>query len=90
VDRVYFDTTAAVDIIDPELKRRIRVSKSGSHSTVVWNPWIEKSKRMPDFGDEEYPQMVCVEAGHVARNQSTPPSEGDFSCPWGTSGRGFN
>jgi len=71
VDRVYFDTTAAVDIIDPELKRRIHVSKSGSHSTVVWNPWIEKSKRMPDFGDGEYPQMLCVESGNVARNRIT-------------------
>ncbi len=71
VDRVYFDTTAAVDIIDPELKRRIHVSKSGSQSTVVWNPWIEKSKRMPDFGDEEYPSMVCVESGNVGMNRIT-------------------
>ncbi len=69
VDRVYYNTTAAVDIIDPELKRRIHVSKSGSHSTVVWNPWVEKSKRMPDFGDGEYPQMLCVESGNVAMNR---------------------
>ncbi|MEO5711929.1 MAG: D-hexose-6-phosphate mutarotase [Luteolibacter sp.] len=71
VDRVYFDTTSAVDIIDPELKRRIHVSKTGSHSTVVWNPWIEKSKRMADFGDVEYLKMVCVESGNVATNSIT-------------------
>jgi len=71
VDRVYYDTTAAVDIIDSELKRKIRVSKSGSHSTVVWNPWIEKSKRMEDFGNEEYLKMVCVESGNVATNRIT-------------------
>lgn len=30
------------------LGRRIRVSKRGSNSYVVWNPWIEKSAK---FGD---------------------------------------
>ncbi|SAM05637.1 hypothetical protein [Absidia glauca] len=34
---------------------------------VVWNPWIEKAKGMGDFGDEEYHEMVCVEAGSVAQ-----------------------
>ncbi len=64
-DRIYQETDATVDIIDPALKRVIHVRKSGSLSTVVWNPWIEKSKRMPDFGDEEYLEMVCVESGNV-------------------------
>jgi D-hexose-6-phosphate mutarotase len=71
VDRVYFDTTATVEIVDPGLKRTIRVEKSGSNSTVVWNPWIGKSQRMADFGDDEYLQMVCVESGNIAENQVT-------------------
>ena len=76
VDRVYQDTTAAVEILDPGFKRRIRVEKSGSQSTVVWNPWIDKSQRMPDFGDDEYLQMVCVESGNVAKNRiALPPGE---------------
>ncbi len=74
VDRVYLDTTAAVEIEDPGFGRRIRIEKSGSNATVVWNPWIEKSSRMPDFGDEEYLHMVCVESGNVAKNQTTLPS----------------
>jgi dihydroxy-acid dehydratase/glucose-6-phosphate 1-epimerase len=29
---------------------------------------------MPDFGDEEYERMVCVESGNVASNSiSLPP-----------------
>ncbi len=71
VDRVFIDTTATVEITDPTLARIIRVEKSGSHSTVVWNPWIEKSRAMPDFGDEEYLQMLCVESGNVATNKIT-------------------
>ncbi|GAA5130117.1 D-hexose-6-phosphate mutarotase [Luteolibacter yonseiensis] len=71
VDRIYQDTTATVDIHDPSLGRTIHVAKSGSNSTVVWNPWIDKSIRMPDFGDEEYLQMLCVESGNIAKNQIT-------------------
>ena len=71
VDRVYFDTTAAVEIIDTQLRRKILVTKSGSNSTVVWNPWIAKSQRMPDFGDDEYLRMVCVESGNVADDRMT-------------------
>ena len=70
-DRVYQDTAATVEIIDPALRRSISVRKSGSKSTVVWNPWIEKSQRMPDFGDDEYPHMVCVESGNVKENAIT-------------------
>lgn len=34
--------------------------------TVIWNPWVEQSKDLSDFGDDEFPNMVCVEAGHVS------------------------
>jgi len=60
-----------VEIIDPALGRTIHVRKSGSMSTVVWNPWIEKSRRMPDFGDDEFPHMVCVESGNVREHAIT-------------------
>ncbi len=70
-DRIYQDTAATIEIHDPELRRIIRIHKSGSNSTVVWNPWIDKSKRMPDFGDDEYLHMVCVESGNVKENSIT-------------------
>ena len=69
VDRLYQDTSTTVTIHDPGFKRRITVEKSGSQSTVVWNPWIAKAKRMPDFGDEEYQKMVCVESGIITPNE---------------------
>ena len=74
VDRIYQNTTGTVEICDPRLGRRICVEKQGSASTVVWNPWIAKSRQMPDFGDEEYERMVCVESGNVGANSiSLPP-----------------
>src|SRR4051812_4361453 len=45
-DCVYMDTTSSTIIQDPSLSRKITVEKSGSHTTVVWNPWINKAKAM--------------------------------------------
>jgi D-hexose-6-phosphate mutarotase len=69
VDRTYLDTAAAVEIVDQKLQRRIRIEKENSLSTVVWNPWTAKSQQMPDIGNEEYKQMVCVESGNVGKNR---------------------
>lgn len=44
----------------------MRIQKYNFPDTVVWNPWIEQAKEIPDFGDDEYPNMVCVESGHVS------------------------
>jgi glucose-6-phosphate 1-epimerase len=64
-DRIYLDTTAECVIDDPSLKRKIFVKKLGSDTTVLWNPWIAKSKAMPDFGDDEWPGMLCIETCNV-------------------------
>lgn len=68
VDRIYLDSAADCVIDDPDLKRRIRVSKSGSRSTVVWNPWIDKAAKMADFGTDGYLKMLCVESTNAAED----------------------
>jgi D-hexose-6-phosphate mutarotase len=73
-DRVYLDTPAPVEIHDSRLQRRIRIEKTGALSTVIWNPWIEKARQMPDFGDDEYLHMLCVESGNVSENRLTLPA----------------
>jgi D-hexose-6-phosphate mutarotase len=67
-NRLYLDTTGTVEIRDENLAREIRVEKSGSHSTVVWNPWT--TQKLPDdFDPAEHKQMVCVESGNVKQNK---------------------
>ncbi len=73
VDRVYLNTPATVEIQDPKLGRTIAVEKSGSQSTVIWNPWADKARAMADFGDDEYKEMLCVESGNVGENKITLP-----------------
>jgi glucose-6-phosphate 1-epimerase len=63
--RVYLGTRTACVLDDPAAGRRLFVEKWGSDATVVWNPWVAKAKAMPDFGDEEWPQMLCIETANV-------------------------
>jgi D-hexose-6-phosphate mutarotase len=71
VDRIYLDTKGPVEILDPRIGRRIRIAKENSSSTVVWNPWVARAQQMPDFGNDEYSKMVCVESGNVGPNELT-------------------
>lgn len=72
VDRIYFagakpgNPVRPAVIMDDTLGRRIEISSEGSQSSVVWNPWIDKSKRMSDFPDDGYLTMVCVETANAA------------------------
>ncbi len=74
VNSIYLNTPAPVEIHDSKLQRRIRIEKSGSLSTVVWNPWADQAQEVPDFGNEEYKDMLCVEAGNVGENKITLPA----------------
>lgn len=65
-DFIYVDTADEITVEAPAMSRRIRIQRGGSRSAVVWNPWIDKSKALADFGDEEYPQTLCVEAANAA------------------------
>ena len=68
-DRVYLNTTADCMIEDTGLNRQIRVSKSGSQSTVVWTPWADKAEQMGDMGaPDEWRTMVCVETANALEN----------------------
>jgi glucose-6-phosphate 1-epimerase len=63
-DRVYDQATAVV-VSDPVLRRRLLITSEGAASTVVWNPWVAKAAAMPDFGDNEWTSMLCIESGNV-------------------------
>jgi glucose-6-phosphate 1-epimerase len=70
VDRLYASDATLV-VRDPALAREIIVEKAGSLATVVWNPWIEKSKRLADLPDEAYPDFLCIEAANAGEDVVT-------------------
>ena len=69
-DRVY-DSAATCQIVDPGLKRTIRVEKEHSASTVIWNPWAERAAQMADLGGAAWPGMLCVESANVGKSKIT-------------------
>jgi len=66
VDRVYLDT--ADDVVIDDSQRKIIITKEGSHSTVVWNPWKTVADKMGDLGEDGYLKMVCVESANAAED----------------------
>jgi glucose-6-phosphate 1-epimerase len=67
-DQVHLNTQAVCTVSDTVWNRRILVEKSGSNSTVIWNPWIEKTNGMSDMPAEGWRQMLCVETANAADN----------------------
>jgi len=67
-DQVHLSVQNACTISDPVWERRIVIEKSGSNSTVIWNPWSEKSQGMSDMPPDGWKQMLCVETANAADN----------------------
>ncbi|KAI5693045.1 hypothetical protein M8J76_006474 [Diaphorina citri] len=63
-DRIYQNTCQEHVVTNVVSGRKMRLQKYNFPDTVIWNPW-DTGRDMKDFGDDEYPNMICVEAGHV-------------------------
>ena len=66
VDRIYTHTPPIMQIVDAAWQRNIQIQATGSHSTVVWNPWVEIAKKSADLNDGDYQKFVCVETANAA------------------------
>lgn len=61
VDSIY-DSSNSLLLVDDLSGRTLLIEKSGSPSTVVWNPWVEKSAALKDLPDDGYLKFCCIEA----------------------------
>lgn len=67
-DMVYTQAPETQRIITPD--GIIEVGRENSSSCVLWNPWIDKSKRLSNFADDEYHTMLCLEAANVMNDSA--------------------
>jgi glucose-6-phosphate 1-epimerase len=65
-DRVFLGTRGRCIVEDRVLARRLLVDKTGSATTVVWNPWSTKASGIADLEPDEWRRMVCVETANAA------------------------
>ena len=68
IDRVY-QSVANVAIVDPGLGRTIHIEKSGSGSTVGWNPWTPHPERHLPMAPGEWQHMLCVETANALADE---------------------
>jgi glucose-6-phosphate 1-epimerase len=61
LDSIY-DSSSNVLLVDDLSGRTLLIEKTGSPSTVVWNPWIEKSAALKDLPNDGYQKFCCIEA----------------------------
>ncbi len=66
VDRIYTDVPAVLAINDVARPRAVQIESSGNKTSVVWNPWRDKTANMADLDDEAYQHFVCVETANAA------------------------
>jgi D-hexose-6-phosphate mutarotase len=77
--KVFLNTLKDCLIVDRLLGRTIRIEKSKSQSTVVWNPWLETGSKMNDLGPIAWQEMVCVESANALDNFVTLEPKGQHT-----------
>jgi len=76
VDRIHtfshsnFSEQQDIEIFAKEPAQNIaKLMQCGHDSTVVWNPWQEKSVSMKDMDDDGFKTMLCVEAANTQNTE---------------------
>ena len=66
IDRVYQEVGGNIILVDKN--KKIKIENEGSSSVVVWNPWIEKTKKMSAMSSDAYKSFVCIESANAFDN----------------------
>ncbi|OEY98154.1 D-hexose-6-phosphate mutarotase [Acinetobacter qingfengensis] len=64
-DRIYPVACGQYQILDQDTV--ITIDSLQAKSSVVWNPWIEKTKRLNDVAEDAWQKFVCVECGQIGQ-----------------------
>jgi glucose-6-phosphate 1-epimerase len=70
-DRVYLNTVGTCILHDTGNKRRLTLAKTGSNTTVVWNPWESGALKLPDLDPTEWHEFIAIETVNAAANTIT-------------------
>lgn len=73
IDRVYFGLTKPLRVNTDN--GNISIEQSGFSDAVVWNPGPEAASQMVDMANDEWLQMLCIEAAQIDKPVILKPGE---------------
>lgn len=78
VDRLYFNGSNPIRLLDEGWARQLEISCAESSSTVVWNPWVDKAQRTSQMLPDDYQKFICIETGRVGEDFVQLPAGESF------------
>ena len=70
-ERIYATGGKSLTLRTPE--SALRVASENMPDAVIWNPWDERAAKLPDFPDDGYLSMLCLESAAIADPVSLAP-----------------
>lgn len=77
IDRIYLDTAsvgAGTQTLSTTMGRML-ITREGFDDVVVWNPGPAKAAAMADLPDDDWLQMLCVEAATIGQPVTLSPGQ---------------
>ncbi|NLF93576.1 MAG: hypothetical protein GX564_06775, partial [Oligosphaeraceae bacterium] len=65
---LFHDIAAPIVVHDPAWHRRITLHNRGSNTALVWNPGRQRAGELSDIGENNYQNLLCVEANNASED----------------------
>ncbi|WP_213994971.1 D-hexose-6-phosphate mutarotase [Arsukibacterium sp.] len=66
-DRIYYKTGSQLQLATDT--QHLTIDQRGHDASVIWNPWQQKSRELPDMADHGFTEFVCVESARLELTQ---------------------
>ena len=73
IDRIYWDAKGPLTLATAA--GRTQITREGFDDVVVWNPGPARAAALADMPDDDWLQMLCVEAAQIARPVTLAPGQ---------------
>lgn len=73
IDRIYFDAAGPLSLATAA--GRTTITREGFDDVVVWNPGPTRAAALPDLPDDDWLQMLCIEAAQIGAPVTLAPGQ---------------
>ncbi|MBV2134263.1 hypothetical protein KRX52_15900 [Pseudomonas sp. MAP12] len=64
-DRIYLDLPPRLELHYAGWQRTLCLESRAARTAVLWNPWIDKARRLSQFTEDAWQHMLCIETANV-------------------------